>query len=97
MNLPEMEIRPKVTSPRLVLSWRTRMMRRLIFTALLCVSFGASTGCFIPIYSTDPVRRTEQLIFTSEDLRAMLDQWERIWFLDQPDHMSPQRVHGGVI
>jgi hypothetical protein len=30
-------------------------------------------------------------------LRSMMYQWERIWFLDQPDHMSPQRVHGGVI
>jgi hypothetical protein len=43
------------------------------------------------------VRRTDQLIFTSEDLRALLLTWERIWFLDQPDHMTPQRVHGGVI
>jgi len=72
-------------------------MRRLIFTALLGVAVASSVGCFIPIYSGDPVRRTDQLIFTSEDLRAMQNTWERIWFLDQPDHMTPQRVHGGVI
>jgi len=37
------------------------------------------------------------LIFTSEDLRNILLEWERFWFLDQPDHMTPYRVHGGVI
>ena len=72
-------------------------MRRLILSALLGLCIGSATGCFIPIYSGDPVRRTSQLIFTSEDLRALVNEWERIWFLDQPDHMTPQRVHGGVI
>ena len=72
-------------------------MRRLIFSALLGVAVTSSVGCFIPIYSGDPVRRTDQLIFTSEDLRALQNTWERMWFLDQPDHMTPQRVHGGVI
>jgi hypothetical protein len=71
-------------------------MRRLIFTALLATALSSSTGCLIPLYSGDPVRRTEQLIFTSEDLRALLNEWERFWFLDQPSHMTPQRVHGGV-
>jgi hypothetical protein len=61
------------------------------------VSLAASSGCFIPIYSADPARRTQQLIFTSEDLRSFLDEWERIWFLDQPSHMKPLRTHGGII
>jgi hypothetical protein len=30
-------------------------------------------------------------------MRNFLQEWERIWFLDQPDHMTPYRVHGGVI
>lgn len=72
-------------------------MRRLIFAALLCGMLGSSTGCFLPIYSGDPARRTRQLIFTSENQRAILNEWERIWLLDQPDHMAPQRVHGGII
>jgi hypothetical protein len=72
-------------------------MRRLIGAALLALALSSSTGCFLPIYSGDPARRTEQLIYTSEDLRAFIEQWERIWFLDQPDHMTPKRVHGGVI
>jgi hypothetical protein len=72
-------------------------MRRLICAALLAASLASSTGCFLPIYSADPGRRTEQLLYTSEDLRALIEQWERIWFVDQPDHMTPRRVHGGVI
>jgi hypothetical protein len=72
-------------------------MRRIFYTALLCVLLSTSVGCFIPIYSADRARRTQQLIFTSEDFRALLNTWERFWFLDQPDHMTPQRVHGGVI
>jgi len=72
-------------------------MRRLIFSALLGVTVTCSVGCPLPIYSGNPVRRTDQLIFTSEDLRAFQNTWERVWFLDQPDHMTPQRVHGGVI
>ena len=72
-------------------------MRRLILSALLGVAVATNVGCFIPIYSGDPVRRTDQLIFTSEDLRNILLEWERLWLLDQPDHMTPYRVHGGVI
>lgn len=72
-------------------------MRRVIFTLLLGVLFSSMGGCFLPIYSGEPSRRTQQLIFTSENLRDLLDVWERVWFLDQPDHMTPTRVHGGVI
>lgn len=42
-------------------------------------------------------RRQDQLIFTPEDLRALQDTWERIWYLDQPDELTPERTHGGVI
>jgi len=27
----------------------------------------------------------------------LVQEWERFWFMDQPDHMTPYRVHGGVI
>ena len=72
-------------------------MRRLIATALLCMVFSSSVGCFLPIYSADRQRRTEQLIFTSDNLRMFIEDWERFWFIDQPDHMTPFRTHGGII
>jgi hypothetical protein len=72
-------------------------MRRLVCAALLGLVLSGGVGCFLPIYSADPAVRTQQLIFTSENMRAFLLEWERIWFLDQPDHMTPHRTHGGVI
>lgn len=72
-------------------------MRRLILAALLAFTISSSVGCFLPIYDADPAVRARQLIFTSEDLRALRLQWHRFWFTDQPDHQTPFRVHGGII
>ncbi|MEX0712757.1 MAG: hypothetical protein WD403_12705 [Pirellulales bacterium] len=72
-------------------------MRKVLMAAVVGLSVAPSAGCFIPAYSADPVRRTQQLIWSSEDLRHLLDDWERIWFLDQPSHATPYRTHGGII
>ena len=72
-------------------------MRRLLLALTLGLLVGTTAGCILPAYSADPVRRTQQLIFTSENLRLILDEWERAWMLDQPDHMTPYRTHGGLI
>jgi hypothetical protein len=72
-------------------------MRKLLLALTLGLLVSSTTGCIIPAYSGDPVRRTQQLIFTSENLRLILDEWERLWMLDQPDHSTPYRTHGGLI
>lgn len=72
-------------------------MRRIMITLLLSLALCSNVGCLIPIYSGDPVQRAQQLIYSSEDLRSLLAEWERIWFLDGPSHLTPFRVHGGVI
>ncbi len=72
-------------------------MRGLLFAVLIAVCIATSVWCILPAYSGDPTRRTSELIFTSEGLRLFLDEWERLWMLDQPDHMSPYRTHGGLI
>lgn len=72
-------------------------MSRYIWVAVIVASAVAQTGCFIPIYSGDPAMRARQLIFTSEDIRQLSEEWERIWFIDQPSHLTPRRTHGGVI
>lgn len=71
------------------------MRRLLLLAAASGVMFGA-TGCLINPYSSNPNRRMNQLLNTSEDLRQIEYEWERIWFTDQPSHLTPQRVHGGV-
>jgi uncharacterized protein YmfQ (DUF2313 family) len=72
-------------------------MRNLLLALALGMLVGTSAGCLLPAYSADPVRRTQELMFTSESLRLLLDDWERFWMLDQPDHMTPFRTHGGLI
>lgn len=72
-------------------------MRRLLTGALLGIALTSNVGCFVPIYDADPAVRAKQLIYTAEDLRALREEWHRFWFLDQPDHMTPLRTHGGIL
>jgi hypothetical protein len=72
-------------------------MRNLLLAVACALLIGPSAGCIIPAYSGDPPRRTQELIYTSENLRMLLDEWERIWFLDMPDHQTPVRTHGGIM
>jgi len=74
-----------------------RSMRRLLLATFVGLTLAANTGCFIPIYSGDPAVRTKELINSSEDMRMILEEWERIWFLDMPSSMSPRRIHGGIM
>ena len=72
-------------------------MRGLLMAAILSLSLAAGSGCILPIYSGDQPTRTQELIFTSENLRLLLEDWQRIWFMDQPSHLAPYRTHGGLI
>jgi hypothetical protein len=71
-------------------------MRRVFFLIAAAALTLSNTGCLINIYSADPNRRMNELLNTSEDLRQIEYEWERIWFTDQPSHMTPERVHGGI-
>jgi len=72
-------------------------MRRLVLLAAAAVTVCGTSGCLLNIYSSDPARRTHQLMVVSENLRMITDEWERIWFVDQPDHNTPYRIHGGIM
>lgn len=71
-------------------------MRRLLVLAAVAALGISNAGCLINIYSSNPNRRMAELINTSEDLRQIEYEWERIWFTDQPSHLTPERVHGGI-
>ncbi len=71
-------------------------MRRLLVLVALAGLILSQTGCLINIYSSDPNRRILELLNNSEDLRQVQYEWERIWFTDQPSHLTPERVHGGL-
>lgn len=72
-------------------------MRKYVLALVTTVVLATNVGCLLPLYHPDPTKRAQQLLYTSEDLRSLLDDWERIWFLDQPSHLKPYRVHGGVL
>jgi len=71
-------------------------MRRFVLAAAMAAIGLANTGCLINAYSSDPNERVHQLLNQSEDLRQIGKEWERIWFVDQPSHLTPERVHGGI-
>jgi len=72
-----------------------RRLRVLVLAALGTLAL-ANTGCLINIWSGDPNTRMNQMLNVSENLRQIEYEWERFWFTDQPSHLTPIRVHGGV-
>jgi hypothetical protein len=73
------------------------MFRRVVFLSAVAAVGLANTGCLVNQYSGDPLVRTDQLLNQSEDLRQLGKEWRRIWFNDMPSHMTPERVHGGIV
>ena len=71
-------------------------MRRLLPLVFVAACVLNNAGCLLNIYSSDPNRRIVELLNNSEDLRQIEYEWERIWFTDQPSHLTPERVHGGI-
>lgn len=73
-------------------------MRKQALTGFLMMAAAITQiGCIVPIYSSSPDVRARELIYTSENYRHIPEIWERFWFLDMPDLMTPYRTHGGVI
>jgi hypothetical protein len=71
-------------------------MRRWILLAVVAVATLANTGCFVNLWSSDPDDRMQQMLNVSEDLRQIKHEWNRFWMVDQPSHLTPVRIHGGV-
>jgi hypothetical protein len=72
------------------------MRRKLcLLTAMAGLSL-MNTGCFINQYSSDPLVRMEQMLIDSENERQMHDAIRRFWMNDQPSHLTPYRINGGV-
>ena len=71
-------------------------MRRVLLLAAFAVLGVANSGCFINQYSSDPNERMQEMLNESENLRQIRGEWERFWMIDQPSHLTPVRIHGGV-
>ena len=75
---------------------RKLAFRKLLLALIAVVALTANSGCILNQYSSDPNERMQQLLYQSEDLRQMKNQWRRFWFNDQPSHLTPERIHGGI-
>lgn len=73
------------------------MVRKLVLGVGTVLTLALSSGCVLNQYSSDPNTRMQQLLHQSEDLRQIEAEWRRFWFNDQPSHLTPERVHGGII
>ena len=71
-------------------------MRRILAMTTACLLTVSNTGCVLNMYSADDNIRMEQLLYQSEDLRQIREEWRRFWFTDMPSHLTPQRVLGGI-
>jgi hypothetical protein len=72
-------------------------MAKRILLAVILVAGLLNTGCILNQYSSDPRVRMDQLMNESEDLRQIEGIWRRFWFNDMPSHMTPERMHGGIM
>ncbi|MCS7270763.1 MAG: hypothetical protein NZ703_06735 [Gemmataceae bacterium] len=73
------------------------MVRKLLLLGGTALTVTLPTGCILNQYSSDPNTRMQQLLYQSEDLRQIEGEWRRFWFNDQPSHLTPDRIHGGII
>jgi hypothetical protein len=71
-------------------------LRKLLLGFFATVALSANSGCILNQYSSDPNIRMQQLLYQSEDLRQIHNEWRRFWFNDQPGHLTPERIHGGI-
>ena len=87
-----------------------RVRSAILMMLLLALTFGAgwiandclgnrSHGFWLPFERTGTTMRAKPRIYSDEELRNILKEWERVWLFDDEDSekLKPQRTHGGVI
>lgn len=72
-----------------------KRIKRLALGVFAAAAVGA-TGC-VNMYASNPNTRMDQLLNQSEDYRQIGEFWRRFWFNDMPSHMTPERIHGGIM
>ncbi len=71
-------------------------MRRVLFLAIVAATGALNAGCMLNAYPSTPDQRVRVLMNQSENLRQVEYEMERFWMVDQPSHLTPERVDGGV-
>ena len=71
-------------------------MRRCMVLGILAIVGFSNTGCLLNEYSPDPTIRVSELVNESENLRQMGREWRVFWMIDQPSHLTPEHLDGGI-
>jgi hypothetical protein len=61
-----------------------------------CAAIGQGVLGLCNQYSSNPNKRIFELLNESENLRQIEGEWERFWMIDQPSHLTWERVHGDI-
>ncbi|MFO0802041.1 MAG: hypothetical protein U0791_02810 [Gemmataceae bacterium] len=69
-----------------------KLSRKLILGAVAVVGLTANSGCLINQYSSEPDRRMQQLLYQSEDLRQIGQEWRPI-LVQRPTRPPDARTH----
>jgi hypothetical protein len=70
-------------------------MKQWFFLLAVALSAAANSWNFLDAQTSDPSVRMEQLLNQGgEDIRRI--ESPRFWLNDQPSHLTPIRVHGGI-
>jgi len=68
-------------------------LTNVLLVALLTGNLGGVDLCR---QSGGTIRRLTQVTDVCENERICEDAWEIFWEIDQPSHLNPIRVHGGL-
>jgi hypothetical protein len=66
-----------------------------MLTWLMIVAMAWATSGESP-QNVDPNARMEELMNVTEDIGQIQGEIRRFWMIEQPSHMTPIRVHGGL-
>jgi hypothetical protein len=72
------------------------VMRRWLILCSLAILGFSNAGCLLNAYSPDPTQRTTELINQSENLRQIRREIDVFWMTDQPSHLTPEHLDGGI-
>jgi hypothetical protein len=69
-----------------------------LFVLVVCgwLSF-PNAGYLDDNWCDTPNERLQQELNVSETLHTPKQEWGHSWMFDQPSHMTPTRVHGGIM
>ncbi len=73
-------------------------MKRLVLVAAAYAALISTAGWFRGVQAevADDNIRMEQMLFQSEDLRNIREEWRLFWNSDTPTQVEPERVHGRI-